>query len=95
MRDVVFRGLTFAAADWTMDPKGYADTQAATPAPAAIEAVGAVGFKIRKMHHCTLRRLRTFSGTGVKHRPGVSKRTLRPRRRWNQSGRASTQGERR
>jgi hypothetical protein len=51
VRNVVFRGLTFADADWTMDPKGYADAQAATPAPAAIEAVGTIGFKIER---CTI-----------------------------------------
>ena len=51
VRNVVFRGLTFAGADWTMNAKGYADTQAATPAPAAIEAVGAIGFK---MERCTI-----------------------------------------
>ena len=67
MRDVVFRGLTFAAADWTMDPKGYADTQAATPAPAAIEAVGAIGFKIER---CTIAHsggYALFLGRGSKH----------------------------
>jgi parallel beta-helix repeat protein len=67
VRDVVFRGLTFAAADWSMDPKGYADTQAATPAPAAIEAVGAVGFKIER---CTIAHsggYALFLGRGSKH----------------------------
>ena len=42
VRNVVFRGLLFEHADWTMDEKGYADTQAATPAPAAIEGIGAL-----------------------------------------------------
>lgn len=40
VRKVTFRGLQFAHADWSMDAKGYADTQAAVPAPAAIEATG-------------------------------------------------------
>jgi hypothetical protein len=51
VRDVTFRGLQFAHADWSMDAKGYADTQAATPAPAAIEAIGAVDCKLEK---CTI-----------------------------------------
>lgn len=51
VRNVVFRGLTFANADWNMDAKGYFDGQAAFPAPSAIEAVGAVDFKI---DHCTI-----------------------------------------
>jgi hypothetical protein len=39
-RNIVFRGLQFAHADWEMPEKGYADTQAAIPARAAIEAIG-------------------------------------------------------
>jgi hypothetical protein len=39
VRNVVFRGLTFAHAEWTMDPKGYFDMRAAVPAPSAIDAV--------------------------------------------------------
>lgn len=50
VRNVVFRGLTFAYADWRVDAKGYADTQAAIGAPAAITAVGTVGLK---MERCT------------------------------------------
>ena len=34
-----------------MDPKGYADTQAAVPAPAAFEATGAVECKLDR---CTV-----------------------------------------
>jgi hypothetical protein len=41
VRGVVFRNLHFAHADWTMEPGGYADTQAAIPAPALLEAIGA------------------------------------------------------
>jgi parallel beta-helix repeat protein len=51
VRNVIFRGITFEDADWAMNPKGYADTQAATPAAAAIEAVGSIGFK---MERCTI-----------------------------------------
>jgi parallel beta-helix repeat protein len=51
VRNVVFRGLTFAYADWAMDAKGYFDTQAAESVPAAIEAVGTVNFRFEK---CTV-----------------------------------------
>jgi len=51
VRNVTFRGLQFAHADWSMDPKGYADTQAAEYAPAAIEAIGAVECKLER---CTI-----------------------------------------
>jgi parallel beta-helix repeat protein len=51
VRSVTFRGLQFAHADWTMDSKGYADTQAAEYAPAAIEAIGAEECKLER---CTI-----------------------------------------
>jgi parallel beta-helix repeat protein len=51
VRNVVFRGLQFAHADWTMSEKGYADTQAAMPAPAAIEGIGALDCTVEK---CTV-----------------------------------------
>lgn len=51
VRNVSFRGLLFEHADWTMDPRGYADTQAAMPASAAIEGIGALDTKIEK---CTV-----------------------------------------
>ena len=51
VRNVVFRGLEFAHAGWNLGPKGYADTQAAMPAPAAIEGTGALDCKIEK---CTI-----------------------------------------
>lgn len=51
IRNVTFRGLQFEHADWTMDAKGYADTQAASPAPAAIEGIGALDTTIEK---CTI-----------------------------------------
>ena len=48
---MTFRGLQFAHADWTMPDKGYADTQAAMPAGAAIEATGTLGCKFER---CTI-----------------------------------------
>jgi parallel beta-helix repeat protein len=51
VRNVAFRGLLFEHADWSMSPEGYADTQAAMPAPAAIEGIGAVDTTIEK---CTV-----------------------------------------
>jgi parallel beta-helix repeat protein len=51
VRNVTFRGLQFEYADWTMDEKGYADTQAAMPAPAAIVGIGALDTKIQR---CTV-----------------------------------------
>ena len=51
VRNVVFRGLKLAHADWSMGPNGYADTQAAMPAPSAIELTGAVDCRIEK---CTI-----------------------------------------
>ena len=51
VRGVTFRGLRFAHADWSMPPQGYADTQAALPAGAAIEATGAVECRIER---CTV-----------------------------------------
>jgi hypothetical protein len=64
VRNVVFRGLQFAHADWTMDEKGYADTQAALPAAAAIEAAGALDCTIEKCHPARSRRnnARRFPG---------------------------------
>lgn len=48
---VTFRGLQFAHAAWRLPPAGYADTQAAMPAPAAIVAFNATDCKIE---HCTI-----------------------------------------
>jgi parallel beta-helix repeat protein len=45
-RDLTFRGLDFRHADWTMGPQGYADTQAATAAPVAFEAVHSEGIVV-------------------------------------------------
>jgi parallel beta-helix repeat protein len=51
VRNVTFRGLLFEHADWSIDPNGYADTQAAMPASAAVEGIGALDTKIEK---CTV-----------------------------------------
>jgi parallel beta-helix repeat protein len=47
-RNVVLRGLQFAHADWVMPEKGYVDTQAAVPAPAAIEGIGVLDSRIER-----------------------------------------------
>lgn len=54
VKNVTFRSLKFAHADWTMGPEGYADTQAAVPAGAVIEGIGALDCKIEKcsIAHC-------------------------------------------
>lgn len=55
VRRVVFRGLEFAYTDWTMDSKGYADTQSSVAtAPTAFEAVGAEDCAIEQ---CAFRQL--------------------------------------
>jgi hypothetical protein len=41
VKGVIFRGLDFRHADWTMEAGGYADGQAAMEAPSAFEATGA------------------------------------------------------
>jgi parallel beta-helix repeat protein len=67
VRNVLFRGLTFAHAAWTMDAKGYFDMQAGLPAPSAIEAVGAEKFRVE---HCTMTHCGgygLFLGRGAKH----------------------------
>jgi len=51
VRNIVFRGLTFAHGDWSMPPTGIFNGQAASLAPFAIEAVGAVNLRIEK---CTV-----------------------------------------
>jgi hypothetical protein len=40
-RQLVFRGIDFRHADWSMGPDGFADAQAAVQAPTLFEAVGA------------------------------------------------------
>ncbi len=52
---VVFRGIHFAHADWTMGPKGYADMQASVmTAPSAFEAEGAEDCAIER---CVFRQI--------------------------------------
>lgn len=51
VRNVTFRGLKFQHADWSMDNKGYADTQAAMHAPAVILGIGVLDSAIEK---CTI-----------------------------------------
>jgi parallel beta-helix repeat protein len=48
VRNVIFRGLTFAHADWNEGPQGYFDKQAAFPASSSVEAVGAVNFRVER-----------------------------------------------
>jgi parallel beta-helix repeat protein len=55
VRNVVFRGLDFRHAGWSMPENGYADEQAAMEAPSAFDAVGAEEVAIE---HCA------FSGSG-------------------------------
>lgn len=50
VHDIIFRGLDFRHADWTIDAKGYADNQAAIDAVSAFEATGAENVSIE---HCT------------------------------------------
>jgi parallel beta-helix repeat protein len=54
VRHVTFRGLDFRHTDWSMGPKGYADTQAAIAAGAAFEGIGVEDCAIEKCtfaHH--------------------------------------------
>ncbi|MFB3825541.1 MAG: right-handed parallel beta-helix repeat-containing protein [Bryobacteraceae bacterium] len=49
-RNVTFRGLDFRHTEWTIGPKGYADTQAAIEAASAFEAVNAEDVAVE---HCS------------------------------------------
>lgn len=51
VRNIAFEGIAFEHADSLMSAKGYADTQAASPSPAAIEGIGALDTKIE---HCSI-----------------------------------------
>jgi parallel beta-helix repeat protein len=65
--NVVFRGLTFAHADWNEGSQGYFDKQAGFPASSAVEAVGAVNFRVEK---CTFAHSGGYAlelGRGSKH----------------------------
>jgi parallel beta-helix repeat protein len=66
-RDLTFRGLEFLHTDWTMDAKGYADTQAAVAVGATFEAVDAENISIEK---CQFRHLGNYAigfGRGCHH----------------------------
>jgi parallel beta-helix repeat protein len=67
VRNVVFRGLTFEHADWDVGPRGYFDLQAGIPVPSAVEADGAINFRIEK---CTIAHSGGYAlelGRGSKH----------------------------
>lgn len=49
-KKVVFRGIDFRHADWSMGPDGFADAQAAVQAPTLFEATGAEEVSIE---HCS------------------------------------------
>ncbi|MCC6364446.1 MAG: right-handed parallel beta-helix repeat-containing protein [Bryobacterales bacterium] len=66
-RDLTFRGLEFLHTDWTMDAKGYADTQAAVAVGATFEAANAENISIEK---CQFRHLGNYAigfGRGCHH----------------------------
>jgi parallel beta-helix repeat protein len=67
VRNVVFRGLTFEHADWNVGPQGYFDLQAGIAASSAIEAVGAINFRVER---CTIAHSGGYAlelGRGSKH----------------------------
>ncbi len=67
VRNVIFRGLTFAHADWNPGSQGYFDLQAGIPASSAFEAVGATNLRIE---HCTFTHSGGYAlelGRGSKH----------------------------
>ena len=67
VRNVIFRGLTFEHADWNVGPQGYFDLQGGMPASSAIEAVGAVNFRVER---CTISHSGGYAlelGRGSKH----------------------------
>ena len=67
VRRVVFRGIHFAHAEWTMGPGGYADTQSSiATAQTAFEAVGAEDCAVE---HCVFRQIGGYAvwfGRGCK-----------------------------
>ncbi len=66
IRNLRFRGLTFSHTDWTLDAKGYADTQAAMAIGGALRATGAVGCSVER---CLFTRLASYGielGRGCK-----------------------------
>ena len=67
VRNVIFRGLTFAHADWNTGPQGYFDLQAAMPASSAVTALGAENLRIER---CTFAHSGGYAlelGRGSKH----------------------------
>lgn len=66
VKNVVFRGLNFAHAEWKTGEKGYADTQAALPAPSAIEGVGAIDCRIDRSTIANSGGYAVFFGRGSK-----------------------------
>ncbi|MFN7937275.1 MAG: right-handed parallel beta-helix repeat-containing protein [Bryobacteraceae bacterium] len=67
VRNVTFRGLDFAHTEWTMDAKGYADTQAASAVGAAFEAVASENISIEKCQFRHLGNYAVWFGRGSKH----------------------------
>jgi parallel beta-helix repeat protein len=65
--NLTFRGLNFRHADWSIGPKGYADTQAAIQAPSAIEASGADHLAIEDCSFSELGGYAIYLGRGAKH----------------------------
>jgi parallel beta-helix repeat protein len=66
VKNVVFRGLKFAHADWTIGPNGYADSQSAMQAPSAFEAFGAIDARIEKCSFASLGGHAVWFGHGSK-----------------------------
>ena len=65
--NVTFRGLDFRHTDWTIGPKGYADSQAAIEAVSAIEAVAADHFTVEKCRFSELGGYAIWLGRGAQH----------------------------
>lgn len=70
VRNVRFQGIAFAHTDWTLGPRGYADTQAAVEIGGAFSASGAVGCSIVD---CTFTLL---GGYGIQLSGGCQKNSL-------------------
>lgn len=66
VKNVVFRGLSFVHAEWKTGEKGYADTQAALPAPSAIEGIGATDCRIDRSTIANSGGYAVFFGRGSK-----------------------------
>lgn len=67
VRNITFRGLTFAYTDWNPGPKGYMDMQAGMPASSTILAVGTINLHIES---CTFAHSGGYGlelGQGSKH----------------------------